>query len=168
MRSVTLQISLLAFLLLTHKLQLSLYQLYGIARQSVMLQTSLLAFRLPVRNRQVSHYQLYTSFEAARSWWQLTIHRWFHLSAVLLLVAISGMMCVQLTMFHVLKICKVTVTGAFLTCTKFKMGYKFPKFSGIMLNARANQYSTKAPSLFRSLILNSRCSCHGRHPFSVP
>jgi len=56
----------------------------------------------------------------------------------------------------------------FLTCTNFQMGSKWPKFSGIVVPARAMQYSTKAPSSFRSLMLNSHCSCHGRLPFSTP
>jgi hypothetical protein len=34
----------------------------------------------------------------------------------------------------------------FLTCTIFKTGVKLPEFSGIVVSARANQYSTKAPS----------------------
>jgi hypothetical protein len=36
------------------------------------------------------------------------------------------------------------------------------------VSARANQYSTKAPCMIRSVILNSRGSCHGRCPFSAP
>jgi len=51
---------------------------------------------------------------------------------------------------------------AFLTCTNCKTGSKLPDFSGIVATARANQYSSKAPSVFRSFISNSRCTCHRR------
>jgi len=51
---------------------------------------------------------------------------------------------------------------------KFRDGIQVPKFSGIVVSTRANQYSAKAPSSFRSLILNSCCSCHRRRPFSAP
>jgi hypothetical protein len=37
-----------------------------------------------------------------------------------------------------------------------------------VVSAWANQYSTKAPSMFRSLILNTCCSCHWRRQFSPP
>jgi len=67
-----------------------------------------------------------------------------------------------------LKTCKATAAGAFLTCTKFETRSKSPEFSGIVVRARVNQYSTKAQSSFWSLMLNSRCSCHGRCPFSAP
>jgi hypothetical protein len=85
-----------------------------------------------------------------------------------LLVAISGNPWVELTTFPRLKTCKATAVGAFLTCTKFETGSKFPEFSGVRVSARANQYSAKAPSSYRSLILNSCCSYHRRHPFSAP
>jgi len=55
-------------------------------------------------------------------------------------------------MFPTLKTCKATAAGAFLTGTNFETGSKFPEFSGIVVSARANQYSTKAPSSFWSLI----------------
>jgi hypothetical protein len=99
--------------------------------------------------------------------WLLTIHRLFRLCSVFL-VAISGMKCGQPTIFHMLKTCKATAAGTCLTCTTFETGSKLPEFSGIVVRARANQYSTKAQSSFRSLMLNSGCSCHGRRPFSVP
>ena len=51
-----------------------------------------------------------------------------------------------------LKTCKVMAAGAVLTCTKFDTGSKLPEFSGIVVSARANQYSTKAPSSFWRLI----------------
>jgi hypothetical protein len=51
---------------------------------------------------------------------------------------------------------------------KFREGIKLHQFSSIVVSARANQYSTKAPSSFWSLILNSHSSCHGRLPFSAP
>jgi len=139
----------------------------GIAMRWVMLQKSLLAFLLPARKMQFSLYQLYTSFQVARSMWLLTIDRSFHPSHVLLLLAISGITCVQPTMFPTLKTCKATAAGAFLTCTDFQTGSKLPGFSGIVVSARANEYSTKAPSFFGSLISNSRCSCHRRRTFSV-
>jgi len=100
--------------------------------------------------------------------WLLTIHRSFHPSPVLLLVAISGIIWAHLMMFQTLKTCKATAAGAFLNCTNFETGSKLPEFSGIVVSARDNQYSTKDPSSFWSLILNSRCICHGRRPFSVP
>jgi len=63
---------------------------------------------------------------------------------------------------------EATVASAFLTSTNFETGSKLPEFSGIVVSSRATQYSTKAPSSFTSLILNSRCSCHWRRPFSTP
>jgi len=101
---------------------------------------------------QFSLYSLYTSFQVARSMWLLTIHRSFRPSPVLVLAAISGIMCAHPTMFPTLKTCKATAAGAFLTCTNFETGSKFPEFSGIVVSAMTNQYSTKAPSSFRSLI----------------
>jgi hypothetical protein len=55
-----------------------------------------------------------------------------------------------------------------LTCTNFETGSKIFEFSGIVVSARATQNSTKASSLYRSLILNFCCSCHRRRPFSLP
>jgi len=52
--------------------------------------------------------------------------------------------------------------------TNFETGSKLHEFSGIVVGARADQYSTKAPSSFWRLILNSDCSCHGSRPFSAP
>jgi hypothetical protein len=49
----------------------------------------------------------------------------------------------------------------------FRDGIQGTPFSGIMVSARAKQYSTKAPSSYRSLIMNSHCSCHWRLPFSA-
>jgi len=121
-----------------------------------------------LRAMQFSVYQSYTSFQVARSMWLLTIHRSFRPSPVLLLVAIPGMTCAQPTIFPTLITCKATAAGAFLTCTNVETRSKLPEFSGIVVSARANQYSTKAPSSFRSLIVNSHCSCHGTRPFSVP
>ena len=132
------------------------------------LRQSLLTFLLPACKIQFSLYQLYTSFQVARSMWLLTIHHSFHPSPVLILVVISGIMCTQPTMFPTLKTCKPTATGAFLSCTNFETGSKLPECSGILVSARANQYSTIAPSSFRSWMLNSHCSCHGRRPFSAP
>jgi len=134
----------------------------------VTLRNSLLAFLLPARKMQFSLYELYTSFPVARSMWLLTIHHSFRPSLVVLLVAISRMTCAQPTIFPTVKTCKATAAGAVLTCTNFGTGSKLPEFSGIVVSARANQYSTKAASLFRSVILNSRCSCRGRRPFRVP
>jgi len=100
--------------------------------------------------------------------WLLTIHHSFRLSPVILLVAISAITCAQPTIYSKMKTCKATAGGPFLTGTNFETRSKLPEFSGIVVSARANQYSTKAPSLFWCLNLNSRCSCHGRRPFSVP
>jgi len=111
---------------------------------------------------------IYTSFQVARSMWLLTIHCSFHPSPVLLLVSISGLTCMQPTIFPRRKTCKAMADGPFLTCTNFEMGCKLPEFSRIVGSARANQYSAKAPSSLRSLIFNSRCSCHGRRPFNTP
>jgi len=128
--------------------------------QWVMLRKPLLTLLLPARKMHISLYCLYTSFQVARSMWLWTIHRLFCLSPVLLLVAISGITCAQPMMFPTLYTWKATAGSAIVTCTNFKTGSKLSEFSGIMVSARANQYSTKAPSLFRSLILNSHCSCH--------
>jgi hypothetical protein len=100
--------------------------------------------------------------------WLLTVHRSFRPSPVSLLVAICEITCAQPTIFPTLKSWKATAAGAVLTCTHFETGSKLPEFSGIVVSARANQYSTKAPSSFWSLILNRRCSCHGRRPFCAP
>ena len=140
----------------------------GIAMQWVMLQKYLLVFLQPARKMQYFLYKLYTSFQVIRSMWLLTIHRSFVPSPVLLPVAISGIACAQPTMFPRLKTCKAMAAGAFLTSTNCETGSKLPKFSGIVVSTRANQYSTKAPSSLRSVILNSCCSYHGRRPFSVP
>jgi hypothetical protein len=70
--------------------------------------------------------------------------------------------------FPMLNTCNATAASVVLTCTNFKMGSKLPEFSVIVESARANQYSTKAPSLFRRLIFYCHCSCHGRRPFSAP
>jgi len=133
-----------------------------------MLRKSLFAFLLPAHKMQSSLYSSYTSFKVARSMWVLTIHHSFRLSPVLLLVAIPGMTCVQPTIFPTVKTCKAMAACAFLTCINCVTGSKLPEFAGIVVSGRANQYSTKAPSSFRKLILNRRCSCHGRGPFSVP
>jgi len=131
----------------------------------VMLQLYHLAFLPAVCKIQFSLYYAYTLFQVPRSMWLLTIHRLSHRSSLLLLVALSGIICMQQTMFPMLKTCKSTVSGAFLTCTNFTTGFTLPEFSLIVVSARANQYSTKAPSSLQSLILNSRCSCHGTRPF---
>ena len=94
--------------------------------------------------------------------WLLTIHCSFRLSPVLLLGDISGIPCLQLTMFPTLNTCKTMAAGAFPTCTNLETGSKLPEFSGIAASARANQYRMKVPSWFRRLILNNHCSCHGR------
>ena len=139
----------------------------GIEMRWVMLRIYLLTFSLPARKMQFSLYLLYTSFQVARSRWLLTILPLFRPLPVLLLVAISGITCTQPTICRTLKTCKATAAGAFHTCTNFETGSKLPEFSGMVMTARANQYWTKAPSSFWSLILNSRWSCHGRRPFSA-
>jgi len=139
----------------------------GIAMGWVTPRKSLLAFLLPGQKIQFSLYWLYTSFQVGRSMWLLTIHGSLRPSPVLLLVAISGITFAQPTVISTLKSCKATAAGAFFTWTNLETASKLPEFSGNMVSARANQDSTKALSSFRSLILNSRCSCHGRHPFSA-
>jgi hypothetical protein len=114
----------------------------------VTLQKPLLALHLPARKMQFSLYKLYTSFQVARPMWLLTIHRSFCLSPVILLVAISRIMCAQPTMFPTLTTCKEKAVGAFLTCSNFETEYKLPEYSGIVVSAGANQYSTKGPSSF--------------------
>ena len=140
----------------------------GIAMQWVKLRKSLLAFLPAARKMQFSLYSLYTSFQVARSMWLLTIHSLLSPSPVSLLGALSRNTCTQQTMTPTLKTCQATASGAFLTCTNFETESKLHKFSGIVVSARANQYSTKAPSSFWSLILNGHCCCHGRRPFSAP
>jgi hypothetical protein len=63
---------------------------------------------------------------------------------------------------------KAMAAGAFLTGTNFPTGSTFHRFSGIVVSARANQYSTTAPSSFWRSTLNSCCSCHRRRPFCAP
>jgi hypothetical protein len=84
--------------------------------------------------------------------WLLTIYRLFHPSPVLLLVAMSAITLAQLTIFPTLKTCKAMAAGAFLTGTNSKTRSKLPEVSGIVVSARANQYSTKAASSLWSLI----------------
>ena len=100
--------------------------------------------------------------------WRLTIHGLFLPSPVLLLVAISEIPCVQPTMFPTQKTCKAMAASAFVTCTNCETGSNLPEVSGVVVRARANQSSTKAPSSFRWLILNSHCSFHGRRLISAP
>jgi hypothetical protein len=139
----------------------------GIAMRWVTLRICLLELLPPVRKMQFSLYYLYTSFQVARSMWLLTIHRAFRPSPHLLLAASSGITCTQQTIFPKLKYCKAMAAGDFLTCTNFENGSMLSEFSGIVVSAWATQYSTKAPSSFWSLILNSHCSSDGRHPFNA-
>ena len=132
----------------------------------VMLPKIFLAFLPPQWKLQYPLYKLFTSFRVGRSLRLLTIHHSFRPSLLLLLVHISGITHLWPTMFPTLTTSKATAAGAFLSCTNLEIGSKLPKFSANVVSARANQYSTKAPSLFRSLILNSRCRCDGRRPFS--
>jgi hypothetical protein len=118
----------------------------GIAMWWVTLRKFLLKLHLPACTTQVSLYWLFSSFEDTQFMWQLTIHCLFRPSPVLLVVAISGIMCVQPTMFPTLKTYKATATCAFLTCTNCETGSKLPEFSGVVVSASANQCSTKAPS----------------------
>jgi len=138
-----------------------------IAMGWVMLRKSLLAFLLPVCKMQFCLYQLSTTFQVARSMWLLTIHCSFHPSSVLLVVAICGIQYAQLTMFPMLETYIATSAGVVFSCLNFGMRSKLAEFWCIVVSARANLYSTKATYLFRSLILNSHCSCHGRCPFKV-
>jgi len=140
----------------------------GIAMRWVMLRKSLLTFVLSLRKMQFSLYRFYTSFEVARSMWLLTIDRFFLPSPFLLLETISAIMCPQPTTFRTLKTCQAMTAVAFLTCTNFQTGSKLPEFSGIVMSASANLYSTKAPSSFSSVVLNNHCSRHGRRSFSAP
>jgi len=84
------------------------------------------------------------------------------LSLVVLLEAMSGNWFAQLTMIPMLKTSKATPAGAGLTCTNFETGSKLHGLSGIVVITSADQCSTKGASSFRCLILNSRCSCHGK------
>jgi len=70
----------------------------------------------------------------------LTIYCLFRLSPVLFRVAMSGITCVQLNMFSMLRTCNLTAAGAFLMCTYFETGSMLPLFSGIVVSTRANQY----------------------------
>jgi len=99
--------------------------------------------------------------------WLLTIHRSFRLSPVWQPACISGIKCAQPTMLPTLKTCEAIGTSAIFSCTNFETGFELPEISGIVVSARATQYSTNAPSSFRRLILNSHCSCHGRQPHST-
>jgi hypothetical protein len=139
----------------------------GITMRWVMLPKPVLTTPLAARKMQFSPYLLYASFHVTRAMSLLTIHPSFHPSLVLLLEAFSGITSAQPMMFPTLKTCKATAAGAFLSCTCFEMGSKLLEFSGIIVSARAGQYSTKPPSSFRSLILNSHCSSQGRRAFSA-
>jgi hypothetical protein len=99
--------------------------------------------------------------------WLLKIHHSFYQSPALLLVAISRITWVQPKMSPTQTTCLASAASAFLTSTYFKTGSKLSEFSGIVVSGRANQYSTKGLSSFRSLILNIRCSFQGRWPFSA-
>jgi len=134
----------------------------------VILWKHLLVFLLPARIMQSSLYYLYTSYQVTRSVRLMTIHHSFPPSPALPLLAISGITYAQPAMFPTLNTCNSIAASAYLTWTNFETGSKLLEFSCIVVSARANQYTTKAPSLFRSLMLNSRCSCHGRWPFSAP
>jgi len=140
----------------------------GITMQLVTLWKPHLVFVLPVSKLHFALYLLSRSLEVTRSMWLLTIHHLFHLSAVWTVVAISGITCVLLMMFLLLKTCKVIAAGTFLTFTQFETESKWPEFRGIVVNAWSNQYSTKASFSFRSLIVSSCCSSHGRRPCRVP
>jgi hypothetical protein len=139
----------------------------GITMRWVLLPKPLLTTPPAAGKMQFSPHQVYASFHVARAMSLLKIHPSFHPSLVLLLVAFSGITSAQPMMFPTLKTCKTTAAGAFLSCASFETGSKLPEFSGIMVSARAGQYSTKPPSCFRSLILNSRCSSQGRQVFSA-
>ena len=121
---VTLRKSLLAFLLPAHKMQFSLYLFYEIVSRWVTLGISLLAFLPPARKIPFSLYSVYSSLHVARSMWLLTMHCSLRPSPVLQLVAISGMICAQPTIFPMLHTCKVTAAGAFPTCANFATGSK--------------------------------------------
>jgi len=140
----------------------------GMAMQTLTLWKPFLEFHLPARKMQSLLYWFYTSFPVARTKWILIIHRLFGPSPVLPQVDISEIMCSQLTMIATLKTYKPPAASAVLTCTNFEKGSKLPDFSGIVVSTKANQCSTKALFSFRSLILNCRCSCHTRRPFSTP
>jgi len=139
-----------------------------IAIRSVTQQKSLLALLLPVHKMQFSLYYLYTSFQVARSMWLLIIHCLFLQSPAIWLIAISGITCAQARMLSMRKTFKSTAASVFFTCTNFVPGSMLCAFSGIVMSAMDSQYSMKAPSSLRSLILNSWCGCHGWHPFSTP
>jgi hypothetical protein len=136
--------------------------------RSVILRKSLLALPLPAPKMQFSLYYLYTSFQVTTSMWLLTMYHSFHPSPVLQLDAISGITFLQLMIFRMLTTFNPKAAGGFLTCTTFETGSMLQELSLNGVSARASQYSTKAPSLFWSLNLNSRCSCHGRRLFRVP
>jgi len=140
----------------------------GIVMWWVMLRKLLLEFLLSLGKMQFSLYWLYRSFQVTRCMWLLTINCSFGSSSALLLAAIAAITCMQLIMLPTLKTCRAMAASSFLTGTNFKTGSKLPKFSGSVVSASANHYSTKDPSLFRSFMLNSRCSCHANRPLSTP
>jgi len=110
----------------------------GIAIGWVTPRKPLLVFLLPACKMQFSLYKLYTSLQVARSSWLFTIHHSFYTSPVLLLLAISGITYMQPMMFPTLITCRAPAAVAFLTCTNFKMGSKWPEFAGVAVSARAN------------------------------
>jgi hypothetical protein len=65
---------------------------------------------------------------------QLTIHHSFHPFSVLLVVAMSAIMCLQLAMFPTRIPSTAMAAGAFITCTHFKTPFKSPEFSGIVVS----------------------------------
>jgi hypothetical protein len=57
---------------------------------------------------------------------------------------------------------QATAARACLGRTNVETGSKLPEFSDVVMCMWATQYSKKAPSSFRRLILNSHCCCHRR------
>jgi hypothetical protein len=99
--------------------------------------------------------------------WLLTINHSYSQSLVMLLVVIHGITCTQLTMFTTFKTCKATATGDLVALTNVETGSTLPEFPGIVVSTTANQYSTRAPFSFRSLIFHCSCCWQRRLPFSA-
>jgi len=69
------------------------------------------------------------------------MHCMFHPFQVVLLVALSGMWCPQLTIYGTLKTFEATASSAVIIRTNFKMESTLPKLSGIVVSTKDVEYS---------------------------
>jgi len=107
----------------------------------VMLEKSLLAFLLPARKMQTLSFQIIHIIPSHQIYVAIDNPS-----------LVPSVSCLTTSSYHwnyvraadevsQVKTCNATAAGAFLTSTNFEMGSKLPAFSGIVMSARANQYS---------------------------